>query len=284
MKLMCTAEFLLWAAVAFIFWKNGLQKRFPAMSSYLILRVGSMPVQLAFLFLQAEPWAHNYFALYMFSYWAVYVACAVMLYFVMMEIFRSALSSFVGLIRLGTVAFRWVSMASIIVSMSTLTFNHAGYSLIPDIAIALMRSVSILELCLLAFLCLCLNALKLSVADFSFGLSLGFGVMAADDFVQSVMLARDYSLISPMQFIYEGVILSVLVGWAIYCLKPVTVRRPVTVSANSTIYRWNEIAAALGHGTQVAVQQPSGSFFLADVEKVVDKVLTRSNLSSETKP
>jgi hypothetical protein len=47
--------------------------------------------------------------------------------------------------------------------------------------------------------------------------------------------------------------------------------------ANSTIYRWNEIASALGHtGTQVAIQQPAHSFFLTDVEKVVDKVLTRS--------
>jgi hypothetical protein len=49
---------------------------------------------------------------------------------------------------------------------------------------------------------------------------------------------------------------------------------------NSTIYRWNEIASALGHpGTQVAVPQPANSFFLTDVENVVEKVLSR-NLKS----
>ena len=53
--------------------------------------------------------------------------------------------------------------------------------------------------------------------------------------------------------------------------------------ANSTIYRWNEIAAALGHGTQVAVQQPANSFFLTDVERVVEKVLTRNLQGSESK-
>jgi hypothetical protein len=54
------------------------------------------------------------------------------------------------------------------------------------------------------------------------------------------------------------------------------VRRPLVMPANSTIYRWNEIASALGHpGTQVAVQ-PSNGFFLTDVEKVVEKVLSRS--------
>jgi len=42
-----------------------------------------------------------------------------------------------------------------------------------------MRSVSVLELCLLGFLCLCLNTLRLSVRDFSFGISLGFGIVSA---------------------------------------------------------------------------------------------------------
>jgi hypothetical protein len=50
--------------------------------------------------------------------------------------------------------------------------------IIPDIAFGLMRSVSVLELCLLGFLCLSMNALRLSVRDLAFGISLGFGVMS----------------------------------------------------------------------------------------------------------
>jgi hypothetical protein len=46
---------------------------------------------------------------------------------------------------------------------------------------------------------------------------------------------------------------------------------------NSTIFRWNEIAAALGHtGTQVAVQPAGGGFVLTDVEKAFEKSLTGS--------
>ncbi len=286
MSVMSVAEFLLWATVGFLFWRKGLQERFPAMSTYLMLKVGSMPILISLLFAQSAPWGQHLFRLYFFGYWAVYVACAVSLYFVMMEIFRSALSAFAGLIRLGTVAFRWVAMASIIVSMSTLTFKHTGFALIPDIALGMMRSVSILELCMLAFLCLCMNALKITMRDFTFGLGLGFGILAANDFIEVVLIQHCpwiTSLTAPVQIVYQGMILGVLGGWVAYCVKPVLSRKPVTISANSTIYRWNEIAAALGHGTQVAVQQPSGSFFLADVEKVVDKVLTRSMPSSETK-
>ncbi len=79
-----------------------------------------------------------------------------------------------------------------------------------------------------------------------------------------------------MQFVYESLILVALGIWVAYCALPEPARKPVVMPANSTIYRWNEIASALGHtGTQVAVQQPANSFFLTDVEKVVDKVLTR---------
>ncbi len=46
-----------------------------------------------------------------------------------------------------------------------------------------MRSVSILELCLLAFLCLSMNALRLSARDMAFGIALGFGLMSANDFI-----------------------------------------------------------------------------------------------------
>ena len=64
--------------------------------------------------------------------------------------------------------------------------------------------------------------------------------------------------------------------WVVYCAMPERVRKPLVMPANSTIYRWNEIASALGHGTHVAVQQPANGFFLTDVERVVDKVLTRN--------
>ena len=46
--------------------------------------------------------------------------------------------------------------------------------------------MSILELCLLAFLCLSMNALRFSVRDMAFGIALGIGLMSANDlFVDS---------------------------------------------------------------------------------------------------
>ena len=286
---MSTGEFLLSATLGFLFWKKGLQRRFPAMGSYLALRVASAPVLSLLLLGQtghlivSREFEVGCAQAYFFTYWPVYMASAVVLYFISMEVFRSALSSLPGLLKFGVVVFRWAVLVSIIVTISSVSFAHRGMMIIPDIAIALMRSVSLLELCLLAFLCLSMNALRLSVRDLAFGIALGFGVMSSNDFLFASLTARFATLTAPLQFVYEGVILFSLGTWVAYCALPEPVRKPVVMPVNSTIYRWNEIASALGHtGTQVAVQQPANSFFLPDVENVVDKVLKRNLKNRES--
>jgi len=276
MSLMSVAEFALWAVLGYIFWRKNLQRRFPAMGAYLALHVVSMPVLLALLYAQSQPAWANLFPVYFFTYWAVYIASAVLLFFICTEVFRFALSGFSGLMKFGVVVFRWAVLASVIVSLSTLSFSHRGILIIPDIAFGLMRSVSVVELCLLAFLCLSLNALRLSVRDLAFGIALGFGMMSANDFILASLTARYASFTAPLQIFYESMVLASLGVWMAYSALPEPVRKPMLMPVNSTIYRWNEIASALGHtGTQVAVQ-PANGFFLTDVEKVVEKVLTRN--------
>jgi hypothetical protein len=283
MSAMSVAEFALWATLGFLFWKKGLQKRFPALNIYLALRVGSMPVLLGLLYIQAQPWGHQYFPFYFYPYWAVYIASAITLFFVTLEIFRSVLSAFSGLMRLGTVVFRWVALVSAVASLGSISYTHPSVSLIPDFALALMRSVSILELCLLAFLGLCINVLQLSFKDLAVGFGLGFGLMSANDLIFAALIPGNSSLNAPLQLAYESVILLVVGMWVAYCAAPERVRKPVVMPANSTIYRWNEIAAALGHGTHVAVQQPANGFFLTDVERVVEKVISRNLQGNESK-
>jgi hypothetical protein len=283
MSVMGGSEFVLTTVLGFLFWKKNLHRRFPAMGIYLALRVASAPVLFALLCIQSQPWGRNFFAGYFFTYWTVYIASAVLLFFICMEVFRSALTSFPGLMKFGVVIFRWAVLASVVTTFSSISFAHRGILITTDVALGLMHSVSIVELCLLGFLCLSMNALRLSPRDMAFGIALGFGLLAANDFAQASLISNNSSLTSPMQFVYESVILVALGTWAIYCALPEPVRVPVVMPASSTIYRWNEIASALGHtGTQVAVQQPANSFFLTDVERVVEKVLSRNLKGSES--
>jgi hypothetical protein len=277
MSVMGAIEFLLVAVLAFLFWRRKLQRRFPAMGAYLALRVVSAPVLALLLFEYQRNHTPMQYQAYFFVSWSVYIASAVMLFFINIEIFRAALSSFPGLMKFGIIIFRWAVLVSAIVTFSTVSFSHHGLMMIPDLAFGLMHSVSLLELCLLAFLCLSMNALRLSIRDMAFGIALGFGVMAANDFIAASLISHNTALTAPLQFVYESVVLMSLGIWGVYCALPEPAHKPVVMPATSTVYRWNEIASALGHtGTQVAVQQPANSFFLTDVEKVVDKVLNRN--------
>jgi hypothetical protein len=279
MSTMNALEFLLWAALTFLFFSKGLHRRFHAMGSYLVLRVISTPLLLFVLHEEATPWgeANHFGQIYYFGFFATYVLSAILLFFVCIEVFRSALSAFPGITKLAIVIFRWAAVVSVIVSLTSISYAHKGIYIIADVSYGLMHSVSVLELCLLAFLCLSMNALRLTVRDLSFGIALGFGVMCTADFVLSTWISHMSSLTDPVQFVVESLILSTLAIWLVYCAMPEPARKPVLMSASSTIYRWNEIASALGHtGTRVAVQQPANSFFLSDVERVVEKVLARN--------
>jgi hypothetical protein len=288
MSTMCAAEFVLWAALAFLFWKKGLHRRFPATSAYLTLRAASTVLLLAALRASALPWgqSHQIIVFYFYGYFAMYAVSAVLLYFICIEVFRSALAAFPGISKIAIVVFRWAALVAVIVNLTSISYTNQALPMISRISYyGLMRSVSVLELCLLAFLCLSMNALRMSVRDMAFGIALGFGVVSAGDFILSYWSSRITSANAPVQFVYESLLLAALAIWLVYCFLPEPVRKPVLMPASSAIYRWNEIASALGHtGTKVAVQQPTNSFFLSDVERVVEKVLARnmSGRESET--
>jgi hypothetical protein len=285
MSAMSAAELVLWAALAILFLSKGLHRRFPAMGYFLVLRAISTPLLMLILYLETKSWATDIHAgqIYYFGFFATYLASTVLLFFICIEVFRSALAAFPGIAKLAIVIFRWAAVVSIIVSLTSISYAHKGLELIADICYGLMHSVSVLELCLLAFLCLSMNALRLTVRDLSFGIALGFGMMCSADFVLSSLMSRVTSLTGPLQIVYEALILATMVIWMVYSIIPEPARRPVLMPASSTIHRWNEIASALGHtGTQVAVQQPATSFFLSDVERVVEKVLARNMKGRES--
>jgi hypothetical protein len=286
MSAMSVVEFLLWATLGFLFWKKALMRRFPAMGAYLALHVLATPFLIGVLYIQSQPWGREYLQAYFYAYWAVYAASAVLLFFICIEVFRSALSAFPGLMKIGIVIFRWAMVVSIIMSLGSVLVTHGHFqgAVTAEITVSLMRWVSILALCLLAFLCLCMNALRLPVRDMAFGIALGFGVLSADDFVMASFFSAHSTLTGDLQIAYEAVVLASLLVWIGYAALPERVRKPIMMPASSAIYRWNEIASALGHtGTQVAVQQPANGFFLTDVEKVVEKVLSRNLKERESK-
>lgn len=144
----------------------------------------------------------------------------------------------------------------------------------------IMRCVGVLELCLLAFLALTLQTLGLSLRSRVFGISMGFGMLAVSEIVAAAIIKPGDPMDNVGNYVMQFAMTGVLLLWSAYFVLPEPLRKPVMMPATSPLLRWNEIAKALGHGTPHVAVAESNSFFLQDVEKVVDRVLSRNSLTA----
>jgi hypothetical protein len=265
-----------------LFSRPALRKAYPWLFRYLCVRAVTAIAVWFLLYgpLLASP--ELYTKAYFVVHWASYLASAALLFMSCLDVYRQAMAPLPGLVRMGTTVFRWAALASGLVTATTLTSITPGPGMLMQVGTQMMRCVGTAELCLLAFLMLSMKAIGLSPRNRPFGMALGLGLMAAGDCVQSSLVGMQVALGVPAQLLFEAAAVATLLVWVGYAVIPEPARKPVTVAVNSAIYKWDQIASALGHkGTQVAVQ-PTTSFFLVDVEKVVDRAFVRTLKGKES--
>jgi len=275
-------DVLLSIAASVLFFRPNLRKHYPWVFSYLCVRAITAILVEFLLYgpLLASPLAYT--KMYFLVEWSSYLISAILLFLSCLDVYRQAMAPLPGLVRMGTTVFRWAAIASILVTATTLTSITFGPQALVQIGVQMMRCVGTAELCLLAFLMLSMKAIGLSPRSRPFGMALGLGIMAATDCIESTVAAVHLTMSPAMQTIFESSSVVTLGLWIAYSALPEPARKPITVAVNSAIYKWDQIASALGHkGTQVAVQ-PSPSFFLVDVEKVVERAFVRTLKGKES--
>ena len=276
-------DVLLSIAACVFFFRPNLRKHYPWIFSYLCERAVTAIIVEFLLFgpLLASPL--TYTKMYFLVEWSSYLISAILLFLSCLDVYRQAMAPLPGLVRMGTTVFRWAAIASVLVTATTLTSITSGPQTLVQIGVQMMRCVGTAELCLLAFLVLSMKAIGLSPRSRPFGMALGLGMMAATDCIESTMVAMHLTMSPVMQMIFEGTSVLTLGLWIAYSTLPEPARKPITVAVNSAIYKWDQIATALGHrGTQVALPPTAPSFFLVDVEKVVERAFVRSLKGKES--
>jgi hypothetical protein len=276
-------DVLLSVAVCAAFSRPSLRRHYPWMFAYLSVRAVT-GVIVAFLFygpLLASPMAYT--KIYFVVYWASCLISAGLLFLSCLDVYRQAMAPLPGLARMGNTVFSWAALASILVTATTFTsVTLPGPGTVMKIGLQLLRCAGATELCLLALLLLSMKAIGLSPRSRPLGFALGLGLMAAIDCAESIVTMLQVTATPVVQSAFEASSVVTLSIWFAYSALPEPARKTVTVPVNSAIYKWDQIASALGHkGTQV-VMQPSPSFFLVDVEKVVDRAFTRTLKSKES--
>ncbi len=279
-----TAEPLLMVVAMVTLLRSREHRRFPALFAYVTVRLTSTVI------LQLLMHAHSFitvsekavYSCYFYTYWCSYVAGAIVVFLVIQELFQSSMDPFPGLKWLGTISFRWVACISFVAtSAALLTPGDKGNRFVLALVGQSMRCESVFILSLLLFLMLAAGKLGLSYRSRVFGISFGFGIMAASDLVVSAAFLHfgENMLTSTVSVVTTSASLVTLAVWSAYFLVPEPARRVTALSATSPLARWNEIATTFGHSTpRVPVAVPASDFFLQDVEKVVDRILIKNSL------
>lgn len=266
--------------------RAGLSRRYPAMTVYLSFRCFTEGFLLFILkervFFNIAP--RTQALTYIYSYWILYALGAVAIFFVLQEIFKAVMDPVPGLQRLGLIAFRWVSVVSLVlvIGMNALPVYKfaATDAYLAAIDTQLMRCMATLEICLLAFLAISVHSLGRSFRGRLFGIGLGFGLEAAGDLIMSLMSTKPGTIWSLANLFLMSASVITLMVWTVYFAlpEPAEERGPITLPVTSPLLRWNDIASALGQRpAHVALGTQSSSFFLQDVEQVVDKLLSKSS-------
>ncbi len=270
---------------AFAFFRSGAARRMPALAAYFAVRGAQALVLETVLNVwgRGTPGCSTLrYDVYFYGYWISYIASAIAIFFVVQEVFKRVMDPVPGLRRLGLMAFRWISIVSVVVMLGAVALPAAMMQPGSDrwgiIGLQTMRCVSVMELCLLAFLALSIHALGRSFRSRLFGVSLGFGIQAATELIFTAVAVRYPGLGSDANVIKQFVTLLVLATWGAYFVapEPTAERNMIVLPPQSMLSRWNALARGLGQMPEpVAAGAPTG-FFLADIEGVVDRVLAKN--------
>ncbi len=187
------------------------------------------------------------YEIYFFVYWFSFALESVVALIVVYSVFRLAMAPLKGLQTLGMLVFKWAAAISVAVALgSVFVPNMTGMKYLVAAISQLQRTQSILTICLLLFVCFAIRPMGLSYSSRIFGVSLGLGIMATNDLVQSAWLALKPDMLGSYDVINGVVICAILATWTTYFALPEPKRRIIVLPTTSPFLRWNQISQALG--------------------------------------
>jgi hypothetical protein len=190
---------------------------------------------------------HTAYQLYFYVYWISFAVESILALIVVYSVYRLAMAPLKGLQQLGMMVFRWAASISVVVALGSAFAPEMTRTKYLIAAISqLQRTQSILTLCLLVFVCFAILPMGLNYGSRIFGVSLGLGVLATNDLVQSAWLALNPSMHTAYNLVNGVVICVVLATWITYFALPEPKRRIIVLPTTSPFLRWNQISQVLG--------------------------------------
>jgi len=226
------------------------------------------------------------YRVYFVSAWVFFVLEYALVLLVIYGIFHLAMRPFPGLKQAGKLVFRWVFGISLVLSCVLSCYAVTGGHLGPKFWLSfheqIHEAMGILALCLLLFVTFSLRYLGLTYRSRLFGISLGVGIWATTNLVESALLATKIApstVYSPFYLCGSFGYLVTIAVWAIYFVLPEPERQLVLLPTTSSFFFWNHIFERLGRATGQAVSGRAAPEMLAKGELEVLGAATRASRS-----
>src|SRR5665213_1219471 len=171
-----------------------------------------------------------------YAYWPSCIFQAVLMVLLVYGIYNMALAPFGPLKKLGIIIFRWIAAISIAVSLGVALGPHMlGHVQLANLVGQMQQTASVLTLCLLLFVCFALKPLGLTYGSRAFGVSLGLGILATTQLLQSAWLPTSQAAsVSSTIYFYSGLgACGALLVWAGYFAFPEPERSMVLLPTTS---------------------------------------------------
>ncbi len=230
--------------------------------------------------LMTQHWFNvSYFVFFYVGYLTI-TALMLKLYY---QVYIRATLPFAGFAKWGKALFAWFVVIMAVMTVMTIGEVNAGQDFLAQAGINLMRAISTVEFCVAAFLCYLVRSMGMPIRSKIFGVMIALAIGDFAGILQSLMAQVHLPYSSFLGVVAQYGSPAIAALWIAYAYVPDPLPRPLTLPADSPVYRWSQIAATLGKsGTQVALPEPQHSFFLTDVERIVDRVFTRTMAGKES--
>ena len=214
---------------------RNLWKEFPFFLSYAIFQVLETA---AILVLRPRITYTHYF----WVYWAMEAIGAVTAFLVINEIFACALQPYSALRRLSRVLFQWAFVVILLVAIASVIYEPGNDpSRIVAGMFTLRRTISFVEVGLLAFLCLFIRAFAIPWRHYLFGMTVGFALYrVAELFIMAARTHWGADLNRMMDWGRIGAYNFTVVLWVCYFVLPRSREVSLKHIPGSQLQQWND--------------------------------------------